>query len=300
MTSTPAPPENPFQTEQIRVGYAVAEDAKNRSYEQAVVSALDFWNNRTEGSYDANYTFVSDPAQAQILIRFVDNITYCNGYDNLTVGCAPVLTKADTATSPETVTVEDDYAMTSTQEIIIHELGHTRGLDHENRSEIPVMNATIDTLLIPDQDLENRSYGWNTTDFRVYFDTAGSVSSAEESDYRREIREGWQYWSAETDHLETQTSFKFVDSKEQANIVVKVDSREGVRWEWWALNTDSDYNLEVYENATLYVGERNPDYIDYNTALALGYLLMNPENETQLPEPFDGDDEFGKTERWSD
>ncbi|ELZ95819.1 hypothetical protein C440_06002 [Haloferax mucosum ATCC BAA-1512] len=300
MTPTPTPPENPFGTEQIRVGYAVAEDAKNRSYERAVVGALDFWNNRTAGSYDANYTFVSDPDEAQILIRFVDTITYCNGYDNLTVGCAPILTKSDTAVSPETVTIEDDYAVSSTREIIIHELGHTRGLDHENHSEIPAMNATVDTLLIPEQDLENRSYGWNTTDFRVYFDTAGSVSSTEESDYRREIREGWKYWSTETDHLEAQPAFRFVDSKQEANIVVKIDGHEGVRWESWALNTDSDDSLEVYENVTLYVGERNPEYIDYNTALALGYLLLNPENETQLPEPFDGDDEFGKAERWSD
>ncbi|WP_396610569.1 hypothetical protein ACH9L7_09995 [Haloferax sp. S1W] len=298
--TTAPPPQNPFRSDPIRVGYVVADGAKNRSYEQTVKGALTFWNNRSDGSYDANYTFVSDPSEAQILIRFVDEITYCDGYDNSTVGCAPILEKHETAAPSETVRIEDDYALTSTRDIIVHELGHTRGLVHEDGAALPIMNETIDALLIPEQNLENRSYGWNTTEFRVYFDTAGTVSSVEEDDYRQEVREGWEYWVSETDHLEKDISYRFVDSPEAANVVVKIRDHEGVRWEYWALNTDSDDNLEQYENATLYVGERNPDYIDYNTAHALGYLLLNAENESQLPEPFDGDDEFGDVERWTD
>lgn len=296
---TQARPDNPFQSDPIRVGYAVDENALNRSYKQAVVGAIDFWNNQSVGSYDANYTYVSNASEAQIVIQFVDKITYCDGYDNSTVGCAPVLEKDDVALT-QTVRVEDRYAMESTQDIIIHELGHTRGLVHEDSNEVPVMNETIGTLLIPETNLENRSYGWQTTSFRVYFDTSGTVSSVEEDTYRQEIREGWQYWTKDTDHLEKDVSFRFVDSREEANIVVKMRDHEGVRWEYWVFNTDSDDSFEVYQNATLYVGERNPEYIDYNTATALGYLLLNAENETELPEPFDGDDELGETDQWTD
>ncbi|SFR36346.1 hypothetical protein SAMN04487947_0451 [Halogeometricum rufum] len=297
---TPEPPSNPFASNTVRVGYRIGDDARNRSFKQPVVDALAFWNNRSAGSYRVNYTYEPDPSEAQILIQFVDTISYCDGYDDSTVGCAPVLDKFDTAEDPTTVRVEDDYAASTTRDIIIHELGHTRGLEHSNSYTIPQMNATIDTLLIPKPNLENRSYGWNTTTFRVYFDTAGTVSSVEEDGYRQEIREGWEYWTTDTDHLNKDVSFEFVDSRSESNIVVKIEDTEGVRWQFWALNTDSDDSPEVYENSTLYVGERNPKYIDYNTALALGYLLLNADNETDMPEPFDGDEEFGDTDRWTD
>lgn len=297
---TAGPPSNPFSSDTVRVGYRIEDGARNRSFEQPVRDALDFWNNHSAGSYRVNYTYEPDPSEAQILIRFVDRISYCDGYDDSTVGCAPVLDKYDTAQDPTTVRVEDDYAASTTRDIIIHELGHTRGLEHTNSYTIPEMNATIDTLLLPKPNLENRSYGWNTTTFRVYFDTAGTVSSVEEDEYRQEIRDGWEYWTTDTDHLEKDVSFEFVDSRAESNIVVKIEDTNGVRWRFWALNTDSDESVEVYENSTLYVGERHPKYIDYNTALALGYLLLNADNETDMPEPFDGDEEFGDTDRWTD
>ncbi|WP_394325751.1 zinc-dependent metalloprotease family protein [Halolamina pelagica] len=101
-------------------------------------------------------------------------MSYCSGYDESTVGCAPVYEYVGAADDDKTeIEIEDGYTNESTITTIEHELGHTLGLDHDDADRLELMNATSVINETSITDATEREWPWKQTNFTVYVKAGG-------------------------------------------------------------------------------------------------------------------------------
>lgn len=207
-TPTPTPttpavdPANPFgeRTLTVRLGETPAE----RDVRPEVEQALAYWegNSTEHAGYPVNFTLGEGPADARIEISFADAPIPC-GYavDERSIGCAPLNERTAPSVSEIVVAANqtDDY----TVEILVHELGHVLGLDHDDEPN-RYMQATHphglarETVRVylggPDDDVAG---GWSEVDAALeYFEDHPALADDE------------------------RPNFEFVQTVEQADFVV--------------------------------------------------------------------------------
>ncbi len=301
-TPTAKPPQNPWLADPVKV--AVADSTvSNRSWEPLVREAIAFWNGEGAGYTDYEYEFVlvnDSTTNADVVVEFVDGITYCSGYDESTVGCAPIYEQVGAGTGePTVIEIEDGFTNESTLETIEHEFGHTLGLDHGEADRLPLMNATsvVNETSIP--NATDREWPWERTNFTVYVDAGAGVS---DQHAQREAEQALTYYENDPDDwLPREVSFEMTGNESAADLVIEMRSRqdclggEGVCWTEYGYSPDGDPALEYYTEANVTVVGVDKDHYGWYVGYGLG-RVFGAETESELPPPFaDADD---ADDRW--
>lgn len=147
-TSTPpdTPPNlvRPWQSLPVVVTATGQTDAVPE-YRQAIGTALDYWETHDEPylGYTLRFDFQSEPADPDIRLQFVTDITECDKPDHGRVmGCAPILT--GTVESAVDVQIKTGLEFEETVLAVKHELGHTFGLTHDDAPQHIMSNDPAD------------------------------------------------------------------------------------------------------------------------------------------------------------
>ena len=154
-SSTPTvDPDNPFGERTLTV--AIARPADDPFKETVVRRALAYWENHSEqyAGYPIEYRVVEDGEDPRVRVEFVPEPIECgNTTEEYLVGCAPI--NVDSAAQTSVVSVGRNYTTGYTEDVLMHELGHTLGLGHEDaprqymRPRLPsgILRDSVDVYL---------------------------------------------------------------------------------------------------------------------------------------------------------
>lgn len=282
--------DNPWDAAEITVGVDVRADT-DRDFTALVRRAVEYWNTegRAYGAYDVRYEVDPHAASPEIEVRFVKRIEQC-GYEQgeRLLGCAPRLDAGSDPPPTVPVRIETGYSDASTVRTLKHELGHTRGLGHDD--EPAFMNATGVAYTLPRRDAEDRAYPWRTSNFTVYVD-GSNVSAADRPAFRRQVDHALDYYEGAPPTVPANVSYTLVDDPAEANIVIRyvddVGGDPGSGTSMRGIDTDGDGVLEHRTRATIRLRGLDVDRTGYHTGYWLGRLL-GASDESELPPPFRG------------
>lgn len=281
--------DNPWGREVVTVGVNDSAGVE-RNLTALVRRATEYWNTdgRGYGEYAVRYEVDPDARAPDIEVQFVREIESCGHQrGGELLGCAPQLHANSTPPTPVPVRVETGYSDESTVETIKHELGHTRGLDHDD--EPAFMNASGVAYTLPQRDAVDRAYPWATSNFTVYVD-ASNVSAADRPAFRRQVNHAFDYYEGAPPTVPANVSYTLVGDPSEATIVVRyVDDGEdpGSRAMMQGIDVDGDGALERRTKAVVRLRGLDVDETGYHTGYWLGRLL-GADDASELPPPFRG------------
>lgn len=277
------------------VKVAVKYEAQtNRNFSRMLRPALAYWTLRSSKYTNRDVTFRYTPNlwQADIKVRVVDSIEFCDGSSEVTVGCAR-LGSIDDALQGEQVSlrIEKGYSASSTRQVIKHELGHVLGIDH-NEEPIPLMNASSLYYTVEQKNATERENPWRNQTLAVYVKHNAAYSDRLA---KSEVSEALQYyengaggWMAEN----KTPNFVWAESKESADIVFNLTSENacgfdtsGICGSRYGVDPDGDGALEYYTHATVVVASLPKDNAGWWAGAMLGYS-MGATEKSELPKPF--------------
>jgi hypothetical protein len=293
VTSTPAPPRNPWRADPITVAVSVDADTE-RAFAGPVNESLAYWNaNIDRTPYEGRFRLVADAGSADVVVRFVEEVTDCGTESGAAlVGCAPRYDAVGQATryGETTVQVDADLNETTLVRTLNHELGHTLGLDHGDADRFPFMTARGPATTVPRPDFRNRSYFWaaDNTALSVHVDLSG-VPEALREDRRADVAAVLGTYER-SERLPDGVAFERTDNRTDAEIVIEfaadgpTDRQVDVRR--YGRDTDADGRLEYLVRAefTVAVDGGDPErYLGYYMAFAL--FADEPEDVPEAYRP---------------
>lgn len=302
-TATPADAslsgDNPWGQRVVPV--AVNDTVRDGRNTTAVVArAIDYWNPRVERytPFDYRFRLVEDRSAARLEVRFVDEISECDGPTNHTHGCAPVLREGTRAPETETARVVSNGSNARVLTTTKHELGHVLGLGHTDSPLVIMGNASAG----PIPDASTRTNAFLTDALNVYVDTASI--DGDERRIERQVGHAVTYYDdGAAGTVPRNVSFERTDRAVGAEILVTNDPDRGCEVTDGSgrivdgSDPDQDGELERYYRATICV-----DVDEDASGWWVGYWLGRSMGlaESELAAPFQSQDYDDRRSDWWD
>lgn len=299
---TPSPAPSPTPTPRPVLGDApvdvyVENTVNDRNFESQVSDALAYWeaNAPQYAWYAPAYELTDERAEAEIVVRFVPELEACGQNANETgfLGCAPLVTARVTTELPLTVEIVAGYDDGTTRNVLIHEFGHTLGLDHDDEPEA-YMTAYSDATRLPLPNVTERPVPWRTTNLTVYVDPGDRQYPQYEEQVREQVESAVGYFAAGADGTITADyTFQFVSDPTTADIIIRASESENLCREidsgacinsTFGRDPDDDGALEYFTNATVHVDGIQRNEVGWWAARMLAFRL-GITTESDLPEP---------------
>lgn len=135
-TPTPEPVHsaNPYGSDELAV--YVNDSMVDRIVQPYVRSALDYWEENSEeyAGYPVEYRIVNSTVSADIHVTFT-HVSMCGlsiRLDGPYLGCADVVKPYSDAPSTVEVAIQHNLSKRGMERTLIHEIGHTLGLEHDD------------------------------------------------------------------------------------------------------------------------------------------------------------------------
>ena len=262
----------------------------SRDYAPLVRQALDYWEENASRyvGYDVTYRVDPDASDPDLVVSVVDRIDDCGAGEDHSAGCAPFITRPEQFSPPVRVRVVDGLTDESVVRVLIHELGHTLGLGHDDEPQ-SVMQAKGRLATLPQRDAVNRSFAWESRTLSVHVavgDGAGDRAVVE-----RQVREALAYFDRGADGtVPEDVSFVRTSDPSAADVVVQVggatpcDRDAGSCRRLRGLDPDDDGALESYDRLEVYVVGLEPEAVGWHVGRHLGYSL-GLTTDAEYPEP---------------
>jgi hypothetical protein len=287
-TAVPARP-NPWGDDPIVVG--VDAPSTDREYARLVEQATTYWEQNAEqyAGFDVDYRVDPDADDPDLVVHFVDDVPTC-GDTSDAVGCAPLVTESGQIDRPEQVSVQTGLSAESTTLVLKHEFGHTLGLRHDDGPRA-VMRAESVLYTQPRPNATDRDFPWRDPEFTVYVDEA-NVSDTEAT--REQVQHALTYYengADGSDGVPTNLSFRFVDSPDEADVVVQFSETSpcgqdaGSCFRTLGPDPDGDGAIETYSKLRITLVDLDTPAVGWHVGNWLAYGL-GMEKVDERPAPF--------------
>jgi len=258
-TATPDPvdPDNPFGERTVPV--AIAPPDRSPARTSLVRRSLAYWEDHaaTHAGYPIEFALVNASEAHRIELAFEPApITCGTSTTDRTIGCAPVNQRRAPPVSHVTVAANQTDAYT--HEILVHELGHALGLDHDDEPQ-QYMRGTLPTGLRRDT-------------VHVYLT---GPDHTEVGRQRSEVEVALSYFE---DHPslapDERPTFEFVTTREQADFVIEI--RDGGCFEdgGGSCTVDPDYRGQQQ----LVLDSLDTEVVAWHTATHLAPVYLDDED----------------------
>jgi hypothetical protein len=280
---------DPYGGETLVVG---VENPVNgsRDFGPLVRRSLDYWeaNASRYAGFDVSYRLDPDATDPDVVISVVERIEDCGSEDDHSAGCAPYITRPEQFSPPVRIRVVDGLSDESTVRVLIHELGHTLGLGHDDEPQ-SVMRAEGRLATLPRTDAVNRSYAWADSTLSVHVDIG--VGAGDRAAVERQVTETLAYFDRGAEGtVPEDVSLVRTSNRSAADVVVQVggthpcDRDSGSCRRLRGLDPDADGRLETYDRLEVYVVGLEPEAVGWHVGRHLGHAL-GLTDDTEYPEP---------------
>lgn len=265
---------------------------KSRQFAPLVRDALAYWeqNSKQYAGYPINYKLKPNAANPDIVVSFVSSINKC-GVERRVEGCAPYIRSSNDVNRPVDVQIRSGYTDDSTVQLLIHEFGHTLGLDHQDEPE-EIMAAETDLTTLPKPNVTERALPWDHSKLSVAVDLS-SVPASKRSAVNTQIDEALTYYDRGADGtVPKRVSFRRVSNPKKADIVIQFSKdspcpglSSGSCSVASGYDPDDDGATETYAKTKIVLTNVDTDTVAWHVGNRLGEDAFGFDEQSDFPPP---------------
>jgi hypothetical protein len=292
-TATAPRQENPWGKQTLTVAIKNKMEG-DRTFVPLVQNALAYWeeNSRQYAGYSINYRLDQNAANPDITISFVSTIKNC-GEKRGVEGCAPFIqsTKDLKKPGPVQVQIRGGYTNESTTQLLIHEFGHTLGLDHGDAPK-GVMAAESDLTTRSRPNVTERALPWDHSTLTVAVDRS-TVPGSKRGAVNKQIQTALNYYARGAGGtVPERVSFRRVSNPETADVVIRFsqnspcsDLRTGSCSVASGYDPDDDDAIETYAGVEITLTDVDTNTIAWHVANRIGEDAFGFDEPSDFPKP---------------